>query len=228
MQWTSTKKKIGSFCSQQVPNNAIIGLGSGTTSEAFIESLGERRLKENLNILCIASSIRSEQVARESYLPLINQEEWDGTISIMFDGADSIDTKGTAIKGAGGALVREKILAQAAESIVIMVDERKWRLSWKKCLLPIAIVPFGAKATLQALLELGCEGTIRMNNSSPFITDDGHWIIDLNTSKIQCSQTTLEKRLKTIPGIVETGLFLHVASSIVVGYRDGSIEEHCP
>jgi ribose 5-phosphate isomerase A len=228
MYWNSTKKKIGDFCSQQVPNNSIIGLGSGTTSEAFIKSLGERYLKENLLISCIASSMRSEQIARKFGLPLIDQEKWDGTISIMFDGADSVDTKGTAIKGAGGELVREKIVLKAGEKVVIMVDERKWRLSWKKCPLPIAIVPFGAIATLQTLSALGYEGAIRMNNSSPFITDDGHWIVDLCINKIHSSQIALDKRLKTVPGIVETGLFLHVASSIVVGYRDGNIEEHCP
>ena len=190
--------------------------------------MGERHLKENLSISCIASSTYSEQLARECGLPLIDQESWEGTISIVFDGADAINKKGTAIKGAGGALVREKILAQASEKVVIMVDERKWRLSWKKCPLPVAIVPFGAKATLQSLSEIGCEGTIRMKESTPFVTDDGHWIVDLNTNKIRCSQIALEKRLKTVPGLVETGLFLHVASSIVIGYVDGSIEEFCP
>jgi len=226
--WDSTKKNIGHFCSQQVQNNTIVGLGSGSTSEAFIRALGERAIKESLDISCIASSARSEQLARECKLPLVEENHWEGVVSVMFDGADAVDTRGNAIKGLGGALVREKILAHASEKVVIMVDERKWRLSWKKCPLPVAIVPFGVKATLTALSALGCKGAVRMKNCAPFATDDGLWIVDLSVEHLKYSQAILDKKLKSIPGVVETGLFPKIATSIVVGYADGTVERHLP
>jgi len=225
MYWNSIKNELGRFCAEQVPNNSTIGLGSGTTSEAFIRALGERNLKETLCISCIASSNNSERIAREFNLPIIDQAQWKGAISIMFDGADAIDTDGNAIKGAGGALVREKILIHSAQKVVIMVDERKWCLPWKSSLLPVAIVPFGAQATMKALSFLKCKGTLRMKNASPFLTDDGLWIIDLSLEEISSSPEELDVMLKAVPGVVETGIFLGIASSIVIGYQNGKIEQ---
>jgi len=220
MQWKTIKNEIGRYCASKVPNSGTIGLGSGTTSEAFIRALGERTFHEPMKIQCVCSSKKTEEIARASHLPIISIEQWDGTLTILFDGADAIDAQGTAIKGAGGALVREKILAKAAERVVLMVDERKWLLPWQKCQLPLAIIPFGKSYVQRELVHMQLPHKERID----FLTDDHLNILDVSLKSAPLE--TIDYACKQITGVVETGLFHQLATEIVIGYADGKIDHN--
>lgn len=223
MDWKSVKIAVGQYAAQLVPREATIGLGSGTTSESFITALATVYAREHLDIMCIASSKAIEKLALQLNLPVISSQNWQGEVDITFDGADGIDAKGTAIKGAGGALLREKIIAHAAKRLILLVDERKWNRPWQECTLPVCVIPFGISATLNGLREHGFSGHVRMERHHPFTTDDGLWIVDLDLKPPLPSLSQIDATLKEIPGIVETGIFFHYASDIIVGYADGRI-----
>jgi ribose 5-phosphate isomerase len=220
MEWSSIKNAIGEFCAAMVPKSGLIGLGSGTTSVAFIHALAQRCQDERLAIRCVPTSIEIERLATSVGLNVIGRD-WADDVDITFDGADAVDNAGTAIKGAGGALVREKIVARSSKKLVLMIDERKMGRPWHECLLPVAVLPFGLSATMK---HIGLSGTVRMNGNRPYITDDGLCIIDV-ALPLRVSLSDLDHQLKSIPGVVETGIFFHIATEIVIGYGDGKLAQ---
>jgi ribose 5-phosphate isomerase A len=224
MNVDGVKRAIGEYAARMVPKKGLIGLGSGTTSQEFIKALGRSYDRQAGDLQCVATSLESELLAKINGLILVEQNQWTDGVDIAFDGADAIDEEGTALKGAGGALLREKIVMAASKRRVLMIDERKWRKPWKECALHVAIVPFGAAVTCASMDRLGVPGTIRMRGSAPFLTNDGHYIVDVPFPSIALSLKELDIALKQIPGVVETGIFFHIASEIVIGYGDGHIE----
>lgn len=221
-RWDKIKKAIGKYAADLVPPQGRIGLGSGTTSQAFIEALAERYRQEKLQIKCLATSISSFKLAQAKGLPLMEDSSWDGFLDVTFDGADALRKDGSAIKGAGGALLREKIVARASKKLVLMVDERKWA---EDCtpLLPLEIVSFGAQATMLELSRMGYQGKIRKESQGPSLSDDGHWIVDIELDLAVGSWDTIDQSLKSIPGVVETGIFFKMASEAVIGFANGEI-----
>ncbi len=226
MDWKRVKSCVGEYALRLLPKKGIVGLGSGTTSEAFILHFAEYVTSHRLDLRCVASSIAIEQLATQLRLPLLTADKWQGMIDVTFDGADAIDSEGTAIKGGGGALLREKIVAGASKRVVYMVDERKWMKPWDSTPLPICIIPFGASATLNHLDRGGFLGRIRMDGELPFTTDDGLWIVDLDLKPPLPSLSQLDATLKSIPGVAETGIFFKYASDIIVGDISGTVTHH--
>ena len=224
MDLETVKQEIGAFAAQLAPQTGRIGLGTGTTSVEFIKSLSVLYSKGTYGIECVASSLETELLAKTKGLPVLDSKNWNGELDVTFDGADAVDEEGTAIKGAGGALLREKIIAHSSRKFIVMIDERKWKKPWQECSLPVAVVPFGISATLRQLQQMGMPGRVRRHGDAPYLTNDGLFIIDIPLTFALHSLSRLDRQLKEIPGVVETGIFFHFASEIVIGYGDGKIE----
>jgi ribose 5-phosphate isomerase A len=186
--------------------------------------LAQRYSKGTYGIECLASSLETELLAKTRGLPVLDSKDWNSDVDVTFDGADAVDEEGTAIKGAGGALLREKIVAQSSKRFVVMVDERKWKKPWEECLLPVVVIPFGLSSTLRQLEQMGMRGVVRQHGGTPFLTNDGLYIIDIPLTFAIHSLSRVDRQLKEIPGVVDTGIFFHFASEIVIGYGDGKVE----
>ena len=221
MDTSKIKKNIGAFAASLVKNKSIVGLGTGSTAHYFIESLAERVRKEKLSIKTCATSQESERLAKKLGLPVFPIDLLK-KIDVTFDGADKVDPKKNMIKGAGGALLREKIIANASQRLIILVDETKLVKNLGKALLPVEVTPFGHLLTVQEIEALGLKCHQRKKNSKPFITDNGNFIYDIALGTH--SPKLLDERLRKIPGVLETGFFFGLASRVIVGYRDGKIE----
>jgi len=203
-----------------VQNGMTIGLGSGTTSAFFIEALGEL-VSKGLLIKTIASSHTSESLAKKHCIPLIDINAAD-KIDLTVDGADEIDPEKRMIKGAGGALLREKILASLSRQMIVIVDESKLVEQLGRAKLPVEIFPFGSRGIEKKLHKLGLAGKWRMTNGATrFITENGNLILDLEFTLPPSSPEHVEAQITRIPGVIETGFFFDLASLILVGSPDG-------
>ena len=210
-----------------IKDGMTVGLGSGTTATYAIEMLGER-VNQGLKITAVATSFKSENLARELGILVVDPSEVQ-SIDIAIDGADEIDKSGNLIKGGGGSLLREKIIAFASKRFYVMADETKLVDRLGKHVLPVEIIPFAASLTLRHIGMLGCRAAFRNSDDQNFITDNGNWIADCQFEEIE-DPAWLDVKLKMIPGVIETGLFLNgVVSGICIGYESGEsrlIEMH--
>jgi ribose 5-phosphate isomerase A len=171
----------------------------------------------------VASSIRSEEAAKNVNIKLI-PFSGVGTIDIYIDGADEVDKDLNLIKGGGGALLREKILAFNSKEFLVIVDDSKLVEHLGKFLLPVEIIPFAMELTLKQLQKLGCSTAIRQENNKLYITDNNNLIIDCNFKKIE-QVDQLHQSINAIPGVVENGLFTKsIVSKIIVGYENGEVK----
>lgn len=206
-----------------VQNGIILGLGTGTTTEFFIKHLIER-CHQGLNIRIVATSKHTLELAIAGGLKPINMDELK-TIDLTIDGADEVDAQKRMIKGGGGALLREKIVASLSRKMVVIVDEKKVVKQLGKHPLPVEIVPFAHKAIQRKLESLGYYGKFRLQkNGELFVTDNSNYILDIHFEKFCAGPEETDKKIKSIPGVVETGLFLNLASSVIVGYEDGKVK----
>lgn len=181
-------------------------------------------MKAGLAIKAVASSVASENMARQEGIPII---DFSGLsfIDLAFDGADEVDVHANLIKGGGGALLREKIVAFNARQFLVIVDETKVVETLGKFPLPVEIVPFAADLTLQRLQQLDCRPIIRKRDGKEFITDNQNLIVDCYFQHIP-GPAALNVQLQLIPGVVETGLFLYpMVSKVIIGHIDGRLEE---
>ncbi len=200
----------------------IVGLGTGSTTFFAIQKIGER-VKAGLKIKAVASSDRSETLARELNIPLISFADVK-QIDITIDGADEVDEKFNLIKGGGGALLREKILVYNSKKFLVIVDESKLVTQLGKFPLPVEAIPFAPNLTLAHLKKLGCEPKIRTDKNETYKTDNGNLIIDCQFNKIP-DPKSLELQIKSIPGIVDTGLFMNkFVTTVFVGYENGTVK----
>jgi ribose 5-phosphate isomerase A len=224
MDWNIVKEKIAEKALSFVPKGTTIGLGSGTTSSYFVKALANLYKKAPFPLSCVATSNEIESLAIALGLPVLSSSSWDQEVTITFDGADAINSEGSAIKGAGGALLREKIVAFHSQKVLYMVDERKWNRPWNEVLLPTEVVPFGCRNTLQSITNLGLSAALRYQNEKVFLTSDNNYIIDITVPQNR-PIGALQKELLAIPGVIETGYFHHFATAIMIGYGNGVIEE---
>lgn len=217
------KRKAAEKATEYAQNGMIIGLGTGSTSKWAIQRLGER-IKDGLEIKAVASSIDSEKLAKSMGIPLIDFSEIS-SIDLTIDGADEVDKECNLIKGGGGALLREKILAYNSKNFIVIVDESKQVDTLGKFPLPVEVVPFAIDFTIKQLKYLGCEATVRKKNGSNFITDNQNLLLDCQFSKIT-QPAMLNELLHLIPGVVETGLFANsFVTSVITGFSNGEVNE---
>lgn len=201
-----------------VRDGQVVGLGTGSTAKYAIEGLA-RRIREGLSIKGVPTSLATERLARELGIPLVGLSE-TGVIDITLDGADEVDRDLNMIKGGGGALTREKLVALASVKRVILVDESKLvsRLGESRSL-PVEVLPFAWTLSARLLSELGCVTTLRDQNGVPFLTDNGNYILDCDFGPIE-DVAGLEKRIKLLPGVIESGLFVGIADTLFIGFND--------
>ena len=209
-----------------VQDGMTVGLGTASTSEFAIHALGRRFQSESLTLRCIATSRASEELARSYDLPFVDFQSVS-YFDITIDGADEVDPELRMIKGAGGALVREKIVAAATRTEIIIVDESKVKVSLGARPLPVAVVPYAWEWTQKRIEDkFGIAAPRRETPAGePFRSDDGFYILDVAFGGLLPDPDTLEARLKTVVGVVEVGLFIGLCQHLIVGFSDGRIEE---
>jgi ribose 5-phosphate isomerase A len=215
----AAKRKAALEAVKHVKNGFIVGLGSGSTAAVAIEALGERKQKENLSILGVPTSYQAFLLAVKHGIAVTTLEE-HGVIDVTIDGADQIDPKLNLIKGMGAALAREKIVASASKMNIIIADEsKKVRvLGENEQPVPVEVLPFAIAVVKHRIEEIGGKVVLREGKGKvgPVITDNGSVIIDASFGLID-DAAELEKKLKMIPGVVETGLFIGLANIAYVG-----------
>jgi ribose 5-phosphate isomerase A len=217
------KKRLGQEAAKLIQKGMHVGLGTGTTSHCFIEALAQRCREEQLNIVTTASSKASSNLALQLGLKVVDLDSI-GTLDMTIDGADEVDPQKRLIKGAGGAHLREKIVAAKSEELVIIIDESKLVDQLGKHKLPVEIVPFGHECTKIHLEALGVQATWRQDEQhSLFVTDNSHYLLDLRFPSPLDSPEEWDQVIRSIPGVVETGFFFNLASRILIGFADGQI-----
>jgi len=207
-----------------VENRMIVGLGTGSTSEFAIRRLAEK-VRAGLKIVGVPTSVATEKLARRLKIPLVSNFGVITKIDLTIDGADEVDPQLNLIKGGGGALTREKIVASRSERVIIVVDEKKLVKRLGKFLLPVEILQFGWRSTLEILRSFGGRAKLReKKNGAPFRTDNGNYVVDCAFGKIK-NPPNLAQQLKNITGVVEVGLFIGRADLVLVGRSNGRVEE---
>lgn len=205
-----------------------LGLGTGSTAAHFITLLAER-VRSGLTVTGVPTSEASHAQAEREGVPLTTLDDTP-ELDLTVDGADEIDDALRLIKGGGGALLREKIVAAASRRMIVIADGSKRVPRLGRFPLPVEVVPFGLGATRRAILEaveeVGCEGELRLRRSGedqPFETDGGHYIVDAHLGRIEAPER-LAAALAAIPGVVEHGLFLGLASGAIVANASGLVQ----
>ena len=221
------KKAAAAKAVEFVEDGMKLGIGTGSTANEFIRLLA-LRVKEGLKVTGVATSERSEQLCRELGIPVASLDEMP-SLDLDIDGADEIGPKMALVKGGGGALLREKIVAFASARMLVIADHSKLVKTLGAFPLPIEVNPFGLEATKLAIVDvaksLGLSGNIslRVKNNKTFVTDGGHFILDASFSRISDPES-LSNALFSIPGVVEHGLFLNLANKSVVAMANGEIK----
>jgi ribose 5-phosphate isomerase A len=216
------KQRAALAAVEMLTSGMVVGLGTGSTAEYFIRALGEAirsgRLKD---IRGVPTSNRSAQLARELSIPLVSLAQVD-QIDVDVDGADEIDPKLDLIKGLGGALLREKIIAQNSRRMVVIADaSKRVDVLGSRAPLPVEVVQFEHDAQARFLRTLGCTPTLRTGaDGKPFVTDNGSVLYDCRFARIQDAEG-LEAALQQRAGIVESGLFLDIANTAIIADEDG-------
>jgi ribose 5-phosphate isomerase A len=219
------KRQAAEQALNYVEDGMKLGLGTGSTAAKFVEALGAK-VKAGLKVICIPTSEATRAQAAALGIPLATLEQYPA-LDLTIDGADEIDDELRLIKGGGGALLREKIVAVASERLVIIADSSKRVEQLGRFPLPIEVVPFGLAATQRLIAGLaadaGCDGEIKLragSNGAPYVTDNGNHILDCSFGAIDDPEA-LDDALKLVPGVVENGLFLGIADIGIVAGPQG-------
>jgi len=212
------KRRAAEQAVEMVTDGQIVGLGTGSTSRFATEALG-RRVAGGMHIQGVATSEATAQMARAMGIPILDLNDVSA-VDLTIDGADEIDTDFNMIKGGGGALTREKLVALASRRRVYIVDESKLveRLG-ERWALPVEVLPFAWQHARAKLTALGCEPRLRLRDERPFETDNGNYILDCQFKGIADPAQT-EVDVKLTPGVVECGLFIGLADVLIIGWPD--------
>ena len=213
------KKIAGEKAVEHIEAGMVVGLGTGSTAYYAIKKIGDE-VKEGLEVTCIATSKATEVIAKECGIPLSSLAEHPD-VDVTIDGADEVDPNLNLIKGMGGALVREKIIASASKKVVIVADPSKIvDVLGTISPLPVEVIPFGVNFCQKQLQKFGCKVEIRKKNNEPFVSDNGNYVVDCFFKKI-LEPKKLQKEINCIPGVVDNGLFLNMADEVIIGTKDG-------
>ena len=222
--WIETaKKNAAKEAVKNVENGFVVGLGSGSTAAFAIEELGSRVKGEGLHVLGVPTSFQAFMLAVKHKIQMTTIEEHN-TLDLTIDGADQIDENLNLIKGMGGALAREKIVASASKKLIIVADETKKVkvLGENNQPVPIEVLPFAASYVMRKVGDAGGKPVLRegAGKAGPMITDNGNFIIDVGFGLMR-EPLEIEMKLKKLPGVVETGLFVEMADIVYMGKHSG-------
>lgn len=218
------KSVAGRAAADLVPDGAVVGLGTGSTVHFTLLRIAERMRADGLRILGVPTSLDTERKARELAIPLTTLDDVE-SIDVTVDGADEIDDRFDMIKGGGGALLREKVVASITRKQIVVVGPNKVvaRLGTTFAL-PVEVVPFARGTVQRALRRLGAGVTLRVRDGAVVRTDNGNEVLDARFEDGIADAAALERAIDAIPGVVESGLFLGLAHVLVVGHPDGRVE----
>src|ERR1700724_371606 len=222
------KRQAAARALESVRDGMKLGLGTGSTAKHFVDLLGER-VRGGLKVVGVPTSEATRAQAEGLGIALTTLDETP-ELDLTIDGADEIAPDLTLIKGGGGALLREKIVAAASGRMLVIADQSKWVAMLGRFPLPVEIAPFGAAATRRAVEDAtaaaGCPGAALLRkgaNGHAFVTDGGHWLLDAQLQRIPDPQT-LAARLSAVPGVMEHGLFIGLAgTAFVAGPAGGAL-----
>lgn len=219
------KRQAAAKALEQVRDGMRLGLGTGSTAKHFVDLLGEK-VAAGLKVVGVPTSEATRIQAEQCRIPLTTLDAID-RLDLTVDGADEVDGALNLIKGGGGALLREKIVAAASDRMIVIADETKWVDALGRFPLPIEVIPFGLAATqrmmAKAFAESGVSGQMMLRKGKDghvFVTDGGHWIIDAHLRRI-ADAPRLAGLLNPIPGVVEHGLFIGLATTVVLAGAQG-------
>ena len=212
------KQAAAQVAAEMVEAGSIVGLGSGSTATWAIRFLGDR-VRSGLKIVGIPTSQKTQQLAQQLGIPLGTLDQHP-QIDIDIDGADEIDPQLNLIKGGGGALLREKIIASASRRFIVVGDSSKQVAHLGKFPLPVEVIPFAQSLIAKRISALGAQVSLR-GGGNPFVTDEGHHILDCTFGEI-LDPAALAVKLHAIPGVVEHGLFIGMAETALIG-KNGSV-----
>jgi len=204
---------------KHVKDGMVVGLGSGSTASIAIRLLGEK-VKDGWKLVGVPTSRESEDLGRSVGIVIGELKDYPD-VDLTIDGADEVDPELNLIKGLGGALVREKIVAAATKTEIIVVDESKIvAYLGQKAPLPVEIVKFASESTIHRLKKFGCVPTLREHNGIAFITDNGNLIADCRFLRIE-NPAEMEAELNLVPGVVDNGLFVGLTDKVIVASKAG-------
>ncbi|MBC1500554.1 ribose-5-phosphate isomerase RpiA [Listeria weihenstephanensis] len=218
----NSKQIAGEKACDFIQDGMIVGLGTGSTAYYMIQKLGDR-VAEGLNVTGVVTSKATEKLAVERNIPLMELNDVT-EIDLTIDGADEVDGEFRGVKGGGGALLFEKLVANVSKKSIWVVGEDKVVATLGAFPLPVEVVPFGYKQVERQLEARGYKPKLRHHeDGSLYLTDSQNYILDLHIGSI-ANPEDLNNWLNNLPGVVENGLFLNYASTIVIGFSDGKVE----
>ncbi|SFF25984.1 ribose-5-phosphate isomerase [Pedobacter antarcticus] len=218
MNWSEQEKKNSALeAVKQIKDHQIIGLGTGSTAFYAIQAVGEL-VKSGMSLQAVATSVHTENMAAELGIKLLKPEEVK-EIDLTIDGADEFDSALNLIKGGGGALFREKIVASLSKKEIIIADSSKMVERLGKFKIPVEVVPFGLSYVTQQLKKAGAICYLRERNDKVFLTDNQNYIIDADFGLLD-DPAALAEKLNQIEGVVAHGLFIHLATQVIMGKGD--------
>ncbi|MCL1632323.1 ribose-5-phosphate isomerase RpiA [Sporolactobacillus sp. CPB3-1] len=216
------KQAAGQKAIEEIREGQIIGLGTGSTVYYFLEALATK-VADGFNVIGVATSQKTIKLANEWKIPMRTLSEVE-KIDITIDGADEVDPQLNGIKGGGGALLYEKLVAKSSSRCIWIVDSAKTKKQLGAFPLPVEVIPFGWKYVRNYLSEKGYAPTLRLDTDGhPYVTDASHYILDLHLNTI-VNPEALANELDHLTGVVEHGLFLGLTEKVIVGYPDGHTE----
>lgn len=218
------KEAVGREAAALVMPDMLLGLGTGSTASVALRLIGRRIKEENLRVAGVPTSFASERLAREVGIPIVSIDEVE-RLDLAIDGADEIDPMLNLIKGRGAAHSREKVVASLADQFVVLGDSSKLvdRLG-SRAPVPVEVMPMAASAVIRALEHLGATAELRsgVSKDGPVVTDQGFWVIDANFGPIPDPEA-LNRTLNALPGVLDHGLFLGLATLALIGEPSGSV-----
>ena len=205
-----------------VKDNFVIGLGSGRAASAFVKLLAKQVKIKDYHIRGVPTSLQIKQIAEKEKIPLVEADQVDH-IDVMFDGADQIDSERYVIKGGGGALLRENILFSLAKKIVVIADETKFVKNFTRSV-PVEVHPFARNSVSSTIKKIGGKSELRsIDRGYPFFTENGNVILDCDFGTIK-NPKTLTQKIKQIPGVFESGIFLRKPDVIYMAKNKGKFD----
>ena len=215
------KELVGKKAAEYVESGMTVGLGTGSTAYYFVEEIGRRVKEEGLEIVGVTTSLATKKQAEALGIPLKSVDEVD-YIDVTIDGADEIAPDFSGIKGGGGALLFEKIVAEQSKSVIWIVDESKMVDYLGRFPLPVEVVPYGSEQLFKRFEALGYKPTFRERDGERYLTDSKNYIIDLDVYPIK-DPIAFGEKLKSMTGVVEQGLFTNMTDIVLVGTPDGVV-----